>query len=46
MKFFILMIASALSGYAIGELGRLIGIPFWILLILAASFGWILGGIA
>ena len=34
-----------LIGYAIGELGRLIRFPFWIILILTAIFGWILGGI-
>ena len=46
MTFFILLLASGLSGYAIGEIGQQIGLPFWLCLFLAILFGWILGGIA
>ena len=44
MNFLILMLASALSGYTIGEIGIYYGLPLWISCILGAAFGWLIGG--
>jgi len=41
----LIIIASGLSGYTIGEISRALGIPSFIGIAIAATFGWFLAGI-
>lgn len=41
---FLLLLASFFSGHAISQIGQRLGIPFPIIVFLAAFFGYLLGG--
>lgn len=41
---FIILLACGLSGYAIGEIGKDLGLPLWVRMLVAGVFGWFLGG--
>lgn len=42
---FLLLLACMFSGFVITRIGQAIGIPFPLILFLAAFFGYLLGGI-
>lgn len=44
INIFIILLACGLSGYAIGEIGKDLGLPLWIRVLIASIFGWFLGG--
>lgn len=41
----LVLIACGLSGYAISAIGGRLNIPFWLILVISATFGWLLAGV-